>query len=64
MKFTANLLVTSPRDRLTGIVRSRRLLLRTAALVFLTPSLHKGPARGPFFQLPASEDGGAFGRTT
>ena len=46
MKFTANLLVTSPPGRFSGDVRN------------------KGPARGPFFQLPASEDGGAFGRTT
>ena len=49
MKFTANLLVTSPPDCSSGDVRSRRFppirLRRRPEFLHL----HKGPTRGPLF---------------
>jgi hypothetical protein len=47
MKFTANLLVTSPPGRFSGDVRSRRLLL-DGGLNF-PPSSAQGPRKGPLF---------------
>ena len=64
MKFTTNLLVTSPPGRFSGDVRSRRFPpIRLRRRPAYPPPLYKGPSTGPFFQLPASEYGGAFGRT-
>ena len=49
-KFTANLLVTSPPDRLSGHVRSRRLSsLGLDGGLNILHLMHKGPAGAPFF---------------
>ena len=47
MKFTANLLVTSPPGRFSGDVRSRRLLLDGG--LNYPPSSAQGPRKGPLF---------------
>jgi hypothetical protein len=48
-KFTANLLVTSPPDRLSGHVRSTPFSSHRLNGGLNILHLRKGPARGPFF---------------
>jgi hypothetical protein len=54
MKFTANLLVTSPPGRFSGDVRSRRLLLPRLKrrLEFSSILCTRAPQGAPFFSYP------------
>jgi hypothetical protein len=52
MKFTANLLVTSPPGRFSGDVRSRRLLLLRWRLEFSSIFCTRAPQGAPFFSYP------------